>query len=114
LSPGQKYLTQDDWNSLVGKNVLQKFTFEKKSSALTAAQKELIYYISKKISGEKDINVHVLVTEEEDSELTKERVKAIYGELRQAGIDGYRIKDEQKAEFVKKGEKGEIMLMLFK
>jgi hypothetical protein len=114
LSPGQKYLSQEEWNSLVGKNVLQKFTFEKQSSMLTSAQKELIYYISKKVSSEKDVNVHILVTEEEDPELTSERVKAMYGELRQAGIDGYRIKEDQKSEFIKKGEKGVIQLMLFK
>jgi hypothetical protein len=114
LSPGQKYLTQEEWNSVVGKNVLQKFTFEKQSITLTSGQKELIYYISKKVAGEKDVNIHLLVTEEEDSELTGERVKAMYGELRQAGIDGYRIKEEQKSEFIKKGEKGVIQLMLFK
>jgi hypothetical protein len=114
LSPGQKYLTQEEWNSVVGKNVLQKFTFERQSSMLTSGQKELIYYISKKVAGEKDVNIHILVTEEEDSELTRERVKAMYGELRQAGIDGYRIKEEQKSEFIKKGEKGVIQLMLFK
>ncbi len=114
LSPGQKYLPQEEWNAVVGKNVLQQFTFEERAKTLTSAQKELIYYISKKISDKRDINVHVLVTEEEDSELTGERLKEIYGALRQAGLDAYRIKEDQKAEFIKKGQRGVIQLMLFK
>lgn len=114
LSPGQKYLAQEEWNSVVGKNVKQAFTFEKQSKTLNAGQKELIYYIAKKISDKRDVNVHLLVSEEEDPELTRERLKEMYGELRQAGIDAYRIKDDQKAELIKKTEKGVIQIMLFR
>jgi hypothetical protein len=114
LSPGQKYLTQEEWNSAVGKNVLQKFTFAPQIKTLNSAQRELIYYIAKKISDKRDLNVHILVAEEEDPEITRERLKEIYGELRQAGIDAYRIKEDQKAEFIKRSDQGVIQLMLFK
>ena len=114
LSPGQKYVTQEEWNSIVGKNVQQKFSFNNRAIVLEPGQKELIYYISKKISDKKDLNVHVLVLQEEDAELTASRLKEIYGELRQAGIDAYRIKEDQKRELIKNGDKGIIQLMLYK
>jgi hypothetical protein len=95
LASGQRYLSQEEWNTVVGKNVLRKMTFVNKAKVLSSAQKELLYYVANKISNKKDIGIHLVVNEEDDPELIKVRLREIYGELRQAGIESNRIREVQ-------------------
>jgi hypothetical protein len=113
LPAGQRFLTEAEWNTSIGKNVNRKLTFEEKSPTLTAAQRELLYYIANKASALKDVGFHLIIRQEEDPELSKARMKAIYGELRQHGIDSNRIREEHGYN-VKSGDTGMIELMLYK
>jgi hypothetical protein len=113
LPAGQRFLTEEEWNTSIGKNVLRKLTFDEKSQTLSAAQRELLYYIANRVSALKDVGFHLIIRQEEDPELSRSRMKAIYGELRQHGIDSNRIREEQGYN-VKTGETGVIELMLYK
>jgi hypothetical protein len=115
LAKGEKYLTQEEWNSIVGKNISQKITFSKNSKTLTSSQKELLYYMANKISTRKEIKIQLVVKEEENGEFSRTRLREIYGELRQAGIDANRIREEQRKEFINvTSAGGSIELRLFK
>jgi hypothetical protein len=114
LPAGYRYLTQDEWNASIGKNVLRKLTFEPEVTTLTSAQKELLYYISNKVSAMSDVSFHIIVREEENPDFTRSRLKAIYGELRQHGMDSNRIREEQNPQAIKTGKSGVIELMLYK
>jgi len=115
LAPGQKYLSQDEWNSLIGTNVVKQLVFENKATDLTSAHRELIYYIANKVSFMEDIGFHVLVREEDDAQLMRDRMKQIYGELRQAGIESKRIREEQNPSSVKASSSVAVIeLMLFR
>jgi hypothetical protein len=113
LEKGQRYLTTEEWNTTVGKNVSHALTFTKKATQLTAAQQELIFYIVNKLMLERDIRFHLVVKEEEDPALTKARLKSIFDALKQSGIDPTRIMDEQVTEIVK-SDKGVIEVLLYR
>lgn len=113
LSGGKQYLSQEEWNKLVGKSVAQKLTFPANSKDLSVSQRELLYYMANKIAENKEIGIHLVVREEEDSNLTSRRLREIYGELRQAGIDSNRIREDQ-LETISAGKAGIIELKLYK
>jgi hypothetical protein len=113
LKKGQRYLTAEEWGSLIGKSVSRKLSFENRSTTLNEPQQELIFYIVNKLMLEKDIRFHLVVNEEENPELTKSRLDAIFGKLKQSGIDPSRISEEQVAE-IKKSGKGVIEIQLFR
>ena len=70
--------------------------------------------MANKISDAKNIGVHLVVREEEDPELSKPRLKEIYGQLRQAGIEGSRIIELQDPNSIKSSAaSGVIQIMLF-
>jgi hypothetical protein len=112
MEKGQRYLTVEEWNSLVGKNVSADFAFPHRSTLLTPGQKELLFYIVNKLMLKKDIRFHLVVKEEESSELSKERLKAIHDHLKQLGIDPVRIVIEQVVEAGQSG-RGVIQFRLF-
>jgi hypothetical protein len=114
LTGGQQYLGKNDWNSIIGKNIPHKITFDNKANALTASQKEFLYYMANKLAEKKEIGIHLVVVEEEDQELTRTRLREIYGELRQAGIDSERIKEEQRPETIVSSKRGVVEIRLFK
>jgi hypothetical protein len=114
LANGQKYLSDDDWKTIVGKNVNAKIIFSPNSAQLSASQKELLYYMANKLNDKKDINIHLIVTEQDNDELTTQRLKEIYGELRQAGIEADRIHDNQNPESITTSKQGVIEIKLFK
>jgi hypothetical protein len=114
LAPGEKYLTTDEWNNLVGKNVSAEIVFKNDAKELTISQKELLYYMANKIGNLKDVKVHVVVKKEEDAEITRTRLREIYGELRQAGIESYRIKEEQQPELIEHDTDGLIQIRLYR
>jgi hypothetical protein len=114
LLPGESYLTKEEWNAIVGKNINGKMTFKKGATGLTSSQKELLYFIANKIAIEKDIKVHLVAKEEEDASRTKLRLREIYGELRQAGVDSDRIREEQSRESIKVAELGVVEVLLFR
>jgi hypothetical protein len=113
LQPGQHYLSPEEWNSTIGKNVSGSFAFAHRSSLLSAAQKELLYYIVNKIMLERDYQFHLIVKEEEQSNFSKERLNAIQSHLRQLGLDASRIKVDQIFD-IEKTQRGVIELRLFK
>lgn len=113
LATGQHYLTDAEWSRFVGKNVMREITFANNAKTLTSSQRELLYFMANKIYDQKDIGIHLVVKEEDDPELTQLRVREIYGELRQAGIEANRIRDVVKTDKVK-STKGVIELMLYK
>jgi hypothetical protein len=112
LQQGQRYLTVEEWNSIVGKNVSADFAFPNQSTLLTPGQKELLFYIVNKLMLKKDIRFHLVVKEEESPELSKERINAIYDHLKQLGIDPVRIFIEQVSE-ASPSRRGVIQLRLF-
>lgn len=113
LEKGQHYLTVDEWNSTIGKNVSGAFAFPHKSTLLSAAQKELLFFIVNKIMLERDYKFHLVVKEEEDGAYSKERVTAIQAHLRQLGLGADRIKIDQVFD-IEKTQRGVIELRLFK
>lgn len=113
LVKGQHYLSQDEWNSVIGKNVSASFAFPHNSTLLTAAQKELLFYIVNKVMLERDYNFHLVVKEEEEPKNSKERLSAIEEHLKQLGLDTSRIRIDQIFD-VEKTQRGVIELRLFK
>lgn len=113
LAQGQHYLNIDEWNNTIGKNVSSAFAFPHNSTLLTAAQKELLFYIVNKVMLERDYKFHLVVKEEEGSTFTKERLAAMQSHLRQLGLDVERIKTEQVLD-IEKTQRGLIELKLFK
>ncbi|MBT1704467.1 hypothetical protein [Chryseosolibacter indicus] len=114
LASGQRYLTDEEWSRMVGKNVMRKVIFKNNAKTLTSAQRELLYYMGNKIYDQRDIGIHLVVTEEDDPELTQARIREIYGELRQAGIEGNRIKDVIKKDVIRSSTDGVIEVMLYR
>lgn len=112
LQKGQRYLTQDEWNTFVGKNVSALFTFPNQSTLLTAAQKELLFYVVNKLMLQRDIYFHLVVKEEESPTVSGERLTAITNHLKQLGIDAVRILREQ-VSTAEKSNRGVIELRLF-
>lgn len=113
LGEGQAYLTAAEWNALIGKNVSAEFTFAHRSSILSASQKELMFYIVNKLMLQKDIRFHLVVREEEDNNISKERLAAIRNHLKELGIDTSRINEEQIFER-EKTQRGVIEVRLFR
>jgi hypothetical protein len=113
LTKGQHYLSPDEWNSAVGKNVSTDFKFPHGSSVVTAAQKELIFYIVNKLMLERDVKFHLVVREEEDGTASQERIKVLSKELNLAGIDPSRIVTEQIFP-IEKTQRGVIEMKLFR
>lgn len=113
LGEGQTYLTSNEWNDLIGKNVSAEFVFPHRASMLTAAQQELIFYIVNKLMLQKDIRFHLVVKEQEDAVFSKERITAISNELKKSGIDASRINVEQIFE-IENTQRGVVTIRLFK
>jgi hypothetical protein len=113
LAKGQHYLSQDEWSSVIGKNVSASFAFPHNSTLLTAAQKELLFYIVNKVMLERDYNFHLVVKEEEESENSKERLAAIQGHLKQLGLDEGRIRIDQIFN-IEVTQRGVVEIRLFK
>lgn len=113
LAQGQHYLSQDEWNSVIGKGVSSAFAFPHQSTILTAAQKELLFYIVNKVMLERDYNFHLVVKEEEDGKFSTERLSAIQQHLKQLGLDANRIRVDQ-INSIEKTQRGVIELKLFK
>jgi hypothetical protein len=113
LAKGQHYLSSDEWNSAIGKNVSTEFTFPHGSSVITAAQKELVFYIVNKLMLERDVKFHLVVKEEEDGMISQDRIKVLSKELNLAGIDPSRIVTEQVLP-TEKTQRGVIEMKLFR
>ena len=111
LADGQRYLTEAEWNSQVGRNVTRQIAFEDRSTELSAAQKELLFYIVNKVMLKRDIRFHLVVREEDDPALMEERLRAVYESLKQSGIDTIRINKEQ-VDASQKSERGVIEIRL--
>lgn len=112
LGNGERYLTSEEWNSFVGKNVSADFSFPHKSTVLTTGHKELLFYIVNKLMLKKDIKFHLVIREEESAAVSQERLKEIYNYLKQLGIDPVRMEKEQ-VFTIEKSSRGVIRLRLF-
>jgi hypothetical protein len=95
LAPGQRYLSREEWNRELGGTVSNEIIFAAKTTTLSAAQKELLFYIANKLQLQKSILFHVIAREEESPSLTTSRLKAIKDHLVQSGIGEERIIVEQ-------------------
>lgn len=113
LARGQRYLTQEEWNTMIGKNVSAAFAFPHNSTLLTAGQKELLFYIVNKVMLERDYQFHLVVKEEESPSTSRERLDAIQGQLKQLGLDAGRIRVDQIFD-VENTQRGVIEIRLFK
>lgn len=113
LARGQHYFSSEEWNRIVGKNISGDFIFPDRSTDLVPAQKELIFYIANKLMLQRDVRFHLVVREEEDPELSKERLKAIREHLTQSGIEAVRINEDQLFR-IEKSQRGVIEVRLFK
>jgi hypothetical protein len=91
LAYGQRYLTTEETNKALGANVDRRLTFEDKNVELNSAQSELIYYIANKISLLREINVQLSVVEDNDPVLIEQRLKAIVNQMRESGLDNFRV-----------------------
>jgi hypothetical protein len=79
-------------DSLIGKNVARKVVFSGRATALTANQRELLWYIANKLIGRKDVRIMLVPSQEDDELLTSNRLNAIVAQLAGAGIEGSRIR----------------------
>jgi hypothetical protein len=113
LLKGQHYVSTEEWNAIVGKNVSTDFSFPHNSTLLSAAHEELIFYIVNKLMLERDIRFHLVVKEEEDTTLSRERLKVIRDHLKASGIDAGRIYEDQ-IFAVDKTKRGVVEIRLFK
>ena len=113
LAQGERYLSQDEWNSVIGKNVSGAFAFPHKSTLLTPGQKELLFYIVNKVMLEREYKFHLVLKEEEDPSASKERLSAIQAHLKQLGLDASRIKTDQVFD-IEKTQRGVVELRLYK
>jgi type IV pilus biogenesis protein CpaD/CtpE len=80
---------------------------------VTAAQKELVFYIVNKLMLERDVKFHLVVKEEEDEKTSQDRIKNLSRELNSAGIDPSRIVTEQVFP-TEKTQRGVVELKLFR
>ena len=87
----QRYLTTKEIGEMLGATVSRKITFEKNVTEVSSSQKELLYYIATKLLRKTDINVHIVIQEESQPELNEARQASVYDQLRQAGIESYRL-----------------------
>jgi hypothetical protein len=113
LREGQRYLSAEEWNTAIGKNVSGALAFPHQSTLLTAPQKELIFYIVNKILLKKDVQFHLVVKEEEDPTVTTQRITAIRDELKRQGVDQSRIHTEQVLA-IEKTSRGVVEIRLFR
>jgi hypothetical protein len=114
LAFGQRYLDSEEISKSLGANVSRRIVFDRNEVGLTAAQKELIFYIANKLSGLRDINFHVSVVEESNAALTQQRVDAIANQLREAGIENIRILTTNSSYKKQHPSKSTFEILLFK
>jgi hypothetical protein len=91
LSFGQRYLTKEETNEIIGPKVSRKISFEHQTTRLDAIQRELLFYIANKLVNNPAIGIQLLLAEENDPALTEARVNAITEHLRSAGLEPHRI-----------------------
>lgn len=115
LAYGQKYLTQEETNKMLGGNVLRKIIFDGKTTELNPNQKELIYYIANKISLLRDVNLQLSMSEDNLPEVSDERLKTIINQFRESGLDNFRIVITNNERVKKKNPSQAIVdILLFK
>jgi hypothetical protein len=88
---GFRYLSVDETNKIIGASVSRKIVFENATTELTAAQRELLFFIANKVFQDKTINLQVTVMEENNPSLTKARLSIVADQLKLAGIEATRI-----------------------
>ena len=115
LAFGQRYLTTEEITAALGANVSRRITFDGKTTELTAAQKELLFFIANKLSQKRDINVQITILEENNPTLTDARINAVADELRASGIDNIRMLLTNSNPMKKTNPKGSVLeILLYK
>lgn len=116
LAYGQRYLTTEEMAAILGSpNVSRRVVFQDKSTAVSFADKELLFYIANKVAPEVDVSIQVMVLEDNAPELTNDRLKAVTDELRASGLDNIRLIVAPNERFRKKNPKETVMeILLFK
>lgn len=88
---GQRYLTPEEVSRALGANVSRKIIFEKNTATLTAPQEELLFFIADKLNEDRTVNLHLAVIEENNPQLSEERLQAIASHLRESGVESVRL-----------------------
>jgi hypothetical protein len=113
LAKNERYLSQEEWNTAIGKNVSAAFAFPHNSTVLTSAHKELLFYIVNKVMLERDYKFHLVVREEEGESTSKERLGAIHSHLKLLGLDVARVRIDQVFN-IEKTQRGVVELRLYR
>jgi hypothetical protein len=95
LGPGQRYLSRDEWERVLGANVSEMIAFPPGDTTLNPSQREFLFFIANKLQLQKDILIHLVITEEESTAPSSVRLHGIADALVAAGIDRKRIIIEQ-------------------
>lgn len=111
LGPGQRYLSRDEWERVLGANVSDAIVFSSRDTTLNASQRELLFFIANKLQLQKDIFIHLVVKEQERAALSSLRLQNIADDLIAAGIDRKRIMIDQ-VEPVRASSGGRVQIRL--
>jgi hypothetical protein len=111
LGPGQRYLSRDEWERVLGANVSDAIVFSSRDTTLNASQRELLFFIANKLQLQKDIFIHLVVKEQERAALSSLRLQNIANDLIAAGIDRKRIMIDQ-VEPVRASSGGRVQIRL--
>ena len=121
VSPGdeiyaitQRYLHEKEMNDLLGGKISRRIVFERNAVDLNGQQKELLYFIANKLLHKGDVNFHIIMSEEDDPELSSKRQTVVYDFLRQSGIESHRmIMSTGKFKNNSKSTNGVVEIILF-
>lgn len=92
LAFGQRYLTTEETVQLLGsEKVSRRLVFERDAVELTAAQRELLFFIVNKVSGNKEVEIQLSMVEENNAALSQQRLNTVAEQLKLLGIEVTRI-----------------------
>jgi hypothetical protein len=113
LASGHRYLSSEETNSLIGSKVPRQFIFEGKNTELSAAQKELIFFVINKLSQDEDVNLQLTVTEENDKALSDKRLTAVEDQFKLTGLRSSRMLRITSPKNKKEGSSRTVITMSF-
>ena len=70
---------------------IMEIKFDRNLTSLTAAQNELLFYISNKIITRPEIKLQLIANEEKTEEIVQKRLETVSDKLKILGISSYRI-----------------------
>ncbi|HYF67540.1 MAG TPA: hypothetical protein VD884_05355 [Ohtaekwangia sp.] len=115
LAFGQRYLTSNEIARVLGAQVSRRIVFDDNTAALTAPQKELLFFIANKLIENDAINIQLSVVEENNAALSEARLNAVASQLKSNGVDNIRIllTNNERVKKISKSQ-GTIEILLYK